>query len=256
MDKNRLITLLQNPAQTTLADTKELTGMVNEFPFFQTAHLLLLYNLKKFNNELFTPQLRQSAIFAGDRKVLFNFLHGISLETSIPEDQKPIDNGIDTKIETTTDVKVPENNEVEITDKKPDIAKKLGIVDELLEFDESIEPARDEQTSDLAEPTNAQVMMTTTGNEKDSLPSTNLIEKFIEENPVFKPTRIEVDKHEDISQGSIQDTDDIATETLAMIYTGQKLFDKAILVYEKLILKFPEKSTYFASQIEELRKNI
>jgi len=252
MDKNRLITLLQNPGQTNPADTQELTGMVKAFPFFQAAHLLLLYNLKKFNSELFTPQLRQSAIFAGDRKVLFNFLHDLSLETSIPEDQKHIDNDIDPKIETTIDIKVPENKVVEITNKKPDIAKKLGISDELLEFDESIEPARDGKT----EPTSAQVMMTTIDNEKDSLPSTNLIEKFIEENPAFKPTRIEVDKHEDISQGSIQETDDIATETLAMIYTGQKLFDKAILVYEKLILKFPEKSTYFASQIEELRKNI
>lgn len=45
------------------------------------------------------------------------------------------------------------------------------------------------------------------------------------------------------------------TETLARIYSDQQLYDKAIEVYEKLILLYPEKNTYFASLIEEAKNS-
>ena len=53
---------------------------------------------------------------------------------------------------------------------------------------------------------------------------------------------------------SLSENDDFITETLAKIYKEQGHFDKAIDAFEKLILKFPEKNTLFASQINDIKK--
>ena len=49
---------------------------------------------------------------------------------------------------------------------------------------------------------------------------------------------------------------DFVTETLAAIYADQGYYDKAIEVYAKLILLYPEKSTYFASLVNEIKSKI
>ena len=43
------------------------------------------------------------------------------------------------------------------------------------------------------------------------------------------------------------------TETLARIYVEQKNYDKAIQSYKILSLKYPEKSSLFADQIQEIK---
>ena len=43
------------------------------------------------------------------------------------------------------------------------------------------------------------------------------------------------------------------TETLARVYLEQKKYSKAIQAYEILILKYPEKSTFFANRISDIK---
>ena len=51
-----------------------------------------------------------------------------------------------------------------------------------------------------------------------------------------------------------ESNDDLMSETLANIYIKQKHYDKAIGIYEKLRLKYPEKNVYFACRINDLEK--
>ena len=52
---------------------------------------------------------------------------------------------------------------------------------------------------------------------------------------------------------SLIEKDEFITETLAKIYMEQGHKEKAIYAFKKLILKFPEKSTLFANQINKLK---
>lgn len=54
---------------------------------------------------------------------------------------------------------------------------------------------------------------------------------------------------EDISAASVAEDSEIATETLAEIYLAQGLPERALEIYYKLSLKYPEKSVYFANLI-------
>ncbi|MGD1981349.1 MAG: hypothetical protein PVJ94_01085 [Flavobacteriales bacterium] len=80
----------------------------------------------------------------------------------------------------------------------------------------------------------------------------NEIRKIIQELPKFEvePSngRINVFTLEADAEGKF------VTETLADIYFGQRLFDKAIKAYEILSLKYPEKSSFFADRIRAIKK--
>ena len=51
-------------------------------------------------------------------------------------------------------------------------------------------------------------------------------------------------------------TDDLCTETLAQIYAEQGYYQQSRRIYSRLLLKFPEKSAYFASLIEKMDSEI
>lgn len=55
--------------------------------------------------------------------------------------------------------------------------------------------------------------------------------------------------------GEIDDDELFYTESLARVYTSQGFYKRAIDIYEKLILLYPEKNIYFASLIEKIKKN-
>lgn len=82
----------------------------------------------------------------------------------------------------------------------------------------------------------------------------DLIDKFLQENPrISQRQKTEsVEENDDLALDSISEKDDFFTDTLAKIYLRQGYYSKAIFAYEKLSLKYPEKSSYFASQIKKI----
>ncbi len=83
-----------------------------------------------------------------------------------------------------------------------------------------------------------------------------LIDNFIKSNPKIEPNKHHTPEPYDISADSVQENDHLITDTLANIYLKQGHYAKAIFAYEKLCLKYPEKSAYFADQIAEIKKII
>lgn len=81
----------------------------------------------------------------------------------------------------------------------------------------------------------------------------NLINQFIANQP-----RIDVKKEffspGNMAKKSVEDKAEIVTETLAGVYAAQGNIPKAINTYQQLILKFPEKKSYFATLIEKLKE--
>jgi hypothetical protein len=91
-----------------------------------------------------------------------------------------------------------------------------------------------------------------------NLSKTELIDKFLDLNPRIIPDRDYISNSDLPRDSMILQDEELFSETLAKIYIKQEHFDKALLTYEKLCLKYPEKNIYFASQInkiEELIKN-
>ena len=79
-----------------------------------------------------------------------------------------------------------------------------------------------------------------------------IIDRFIEANPKISPVK-NTTPISLISERNSQDNSYLMTETLAKVDLEQKKYQKAIQAYEILILKYPEKSHFFADRILDIK---
>jgi hypothetical protein len=183
------------------------------------------------------------------------------------------------RMETDADVVgVPEKDEADMED--PEIEHDVAIP--------SIDPIEDENSTDTKESQNEELIELESSIEIEAQPekpvtptadqpaapvdhllrntfneqatsstknSNGLIERFLEKDPGIIKADKETTLEGDVSTHSVKEDDSFITDTLAKIYVKQGLHAKAIYAYERLSLKYPEKSAYFAAQIEKIKEN-
>jgi tetratricopeptide (TPR) repeat protein len=239
-------------------------------------HLKGLYNQDSFR---YNPELKKTAAYTTDRSVLFDFItteqfQGIQknlleekqealaqINVNDSEVVQPAADKLEESIKLSIKAtEVPENNplittEEAITPVDP-VAEKA---EENLAMGKPLEFNKDEkhsfrewlQLSKLAPIERKEEPEAPLIDEEKSR-KLELIDKFIETNPKIvsskstPPPTITVDK-------TSQDTSYLMTETLARVYLEQKKYSKAIQAYEILILKYPEKSVFFADRISDIK---
>ena len=118
---------------------------------------------------------------------------------------------------------------------------------------ESVEPPSDEE--ELLEFIGDEEPLTPEPEQK--LTPSDLIDRFIMTSPrIERMTPAAEQPVKDLAEPSAEEQGTFITETLARIYVNQGYYFKAINIYEKLSLKYPEKSAYFASRIEKIKELI
>jgi tetratricopeptide (TPR) repeat protein len=147
-------------------------------------------------------------------------------------------------------LKAEENEIIEdVNDKKPSINSTPGSP---LDFNENETHSFAEwlQLSKLA-PIQREVQETPIVNE-DLDKKYSLINKFIAANPKIAPVKKDSPTPANTGKG-VTESPGLMTETLARVYLEQKKYTKAIQAYEILILKYPEKISFFADRISEIK---
>ena len=306
MNRNDFLNMIEGTVPVNPQMLREVYELIDIFPYFQSAHLLLLKGLYNNADVKFDNQLRNSAIHVSDREVLYWLLRTDAPgETGKIEAKKKIDRK--TEIITDTQQTVIESaknseyliNEIEkdsddakngeisdlsnpisghsiVIDAEPDSidpAEILFLPDDditaaedrvffmdpgfsIPERSDLLELDLDEDTNDMSagEETDGNNQDISDKNIRKQLQS-ELIDKFISANPRIEPQKDKTNvQADDLSRPFVEERGELVTETLAKIYINQGYYSKAIDIYEKLSLKFPEKSSYFASQIEKVKE--
>lgn len=83
-----------------------------------------------------------------------------------------------------------------------------------------------------------------------------ILDKFIRENPSISRPKAEFFNPVNMARQSVEEDDELVTETLAGLYYKQGNLRKAIRAYEKLCLLYPSKMTYFASLIQKIKTEL
>ncbi len=254
MDKNKYLNFLQHPESISYSDTLLLEKIIKKYPYFQSALALYVKTLKK-NHILHNRNLYKVAALTTDRTILFRFFEDIesfeepktTSKTSVSKDimlseDKEFDNkknNISDFTKETTDETLFLRKETEKSVEKEEISKENTLPDKLTfsEWMKFISGAGDKKA-------------------KKQDPIFELIDKFLKDKPKIVPKRNHsIPPPENVIK-SVEEKQMLMTETLANLYVKQKKYDKAIQAFKILSLKYPKKSSYFANQINELKKQI
>ncbi|MFD1552147.1 hypothetical protein DNU06_00380 [Putridiphycobacter roseus] len=170
-----------------------------------------------------------------------------------PSEEIPLEKG-NISIETGIELNFEPNNE-EITLELEKKSKEKNILTESsvsnLSFSDWLKMKKNHQEIAVDKPIKKEIEKETKLTKKEI---NNLLNKFIDEEP--KMARIKKEFYNPVKNAkeSLDESDVLVSETLAKIYYMQKNYSKAIKAYAQLSLLYPKKKSFFANQIEKIRK--
>ena len=205
-----------------------LKELVERYPYF---HLIKPYYLKSVEQNdptHYDSVLSNTAIATFDRQLLYEFLENQTFEAN---STNQLDQNNTLKIKPKSQLKEPKKNQ----DNAPKISK---------------EQIKMRSFSEWAHYLNT---TTKTGNSEGIAEKFKLFESFVAKQKNRTPATSQKNT-EDLSAESLAATDELMTETLAKVFIKQKKYENALQAYQILSLKYPEKNSFFADQIKEIKR--
>lgn len=227
--------------QSDMLDTQSvehLRSMVDKYPYYHAARILLLRALYKMHDSAFNEQLHKAAIYVPSRQTLFQMFES---DNHAPESPA-----------------VRQSRAAEIDEED----RTQALIDNFIGNMPSPSPSP-KHTVDATQDYMAYLMQM----EKETAPTQtqappmhgqDIIDDFLTNNegrfeitdlPESGTPHIDESFQNDVGTG-------VLTEAMARIYIKQGKYDKAIEIIQRISLKYPKKNRYFADQIRFLRKLI
>jgi len=272
MNRTEFHNLIRNPGLIDRPALMDLRELINIFPWFQTAHMLFLKGLKNVDDIRFETQLKESAPHIADRTRLYYLLNSpeVDLKSELLPEKADEEKEDETFVEAATrpreelraeidrrlaEITIKEDDRSEETEQLQESGRPEVMDEQLLEIDD--QPTTPEpQFFKLATETlddDSHGLLELEGETRKQPTQKDLIDKFIELSPrIAAGSKSDPVPEIDLSFQHTEDRGSFVSETLARIYVEQGYYARAINIYDKLCLKYPEKSSYFAAQIDKI----
>lgn len=247
MRKEEFIAYLNAPEKLSEKSIGSLEQLAKDFPYCSSIEVLLILNYFKEKNIQFEARLSRTAIKSENRNTLRKKLNVLSesiITFDLPDEfTERVNDQQSHFIDSSQRAKEVKETE-KIRDLKARIERKLAEIEHAKKEAKSQKTTTKSKLSDIDSLKTANI----------SKSSIELIDQFIDAAPSITRNKVEFFNPLIKAKESITDKENIVSETLAKIYYDQGYKEKAVKIYKKLSLKFPEKSSYFAAQISEIGK--
>lgn len=270
--KDRLHTLIATPDELSLNDLGDIQTTLEKYPYFQSLRSVFLKGLKLENSPSYNQELQRTAAHTSDRAVLFDYITSKSfiqnrISTEIKRQQEQL-NSLEIEVEEFNVVQEDFNENSDFTNVTDDDLFVKKDTDQTLNFEQSdaysfsewlkltsLSPIKRSNEKSVVQETD-EIQDTSSENsysvEESHQRSMDIIDKFLKTKPKkIKPVASET-KIQNLADQNMA-PEQFMTETLAKVYLAQKNYKKAIKAYEILKLQYPEKSSFFADQIQEIK---
>ena len=233
----QVIDYIRQPESLDSQSLEHLRSIVDKYPYYHAARILLLRTLYQMHDPAFDEQLRKAAIYVPARRTLFQMFQAPSLKPESPtkrtaraehaeEGSQRTESLIDSFLDT-----IPQQHH-----------NTPRIVDATVDY-------------------MAYLMQMESGAGNSNTPRM-AGQDYIDDFLIKNEGRFDLeDLPEEETPHNIPETKNdtgtgVLTEAMARIYIKQGKYDKAIEIIRRISLKYPKKNRYFADQIRFLEKLI